>query len=769
MFSKFNEEAKKVLLNMQKEMSSLKHPYIGSEHLFLSILKYGLEEDKNKLKESGVTYKTFKEELIKIIGIGKESNDYFLYTPLLRNIIDLACMNANEKNKDLVDANDLLLAIFEEGEGIALRILLGMNIDIDNLYDDFINITSKKNKKTKLLVDSFGVDLCEKAINEELDPVIGREEEIKRLFEILARRTKNNPLLIGEAGVGKTAIVEELSRLIITNKAPLNLRNKRIISITMATLVAGTKYRGEFEDRLGKIIKELEDNNDIILFIDEIHTLVGAGGAEGAIDASNILKPALARGKIKIIGATTTKEYKQFIEKDKALERRFQTINIKEPNIELVKDILYKIRPIYESYHKVKISNEIIDSIVILSNKYIYDRKMPDKAIDIIDEVCSKVAITKINDISDIDILNKELIDIKNKKNDAILNNNFKDAFSYRKKEMEIETKRNKMELKEITNNDYKIVTIKDVRTVIESKSKIPVFDNNKDSVINSFKNNLKKIIIGQDEAVDELYKFTKKTRYGYKKHNKPFSFLFVGSTGVGKTLLAKEYTKLCYGENNIVRLDMSEFKEDHSISKIIGSPPGYVGYNDNLNVFEEVRDKPYSVILLDEIEKASNNIINLFLQILDEGKAKNSKGEIIRFDNTIIIMTSNIGYNSKNLGFNEVNINKKEEQIRQYLGIEFLNRINKIIYFKELNEKDILKIIDNKLTNLKNRYKDEGINIKISKKTINEIKDMSNYEKYGARKIEKVIEDYLESKILDEIILGKKDINLNTISTELV
>ena len=393
MFKKFNEEAKKVLVNMKKEMVNLRHPYIGSEHLFLSLLKYGNSEDVEKLEKYGLTYKNFKAELINVVGLGKESNDFYLYTPLLRSILENASIASSEKGKDLVDCNDLLLAILDEGEGIAIRIIIGMNVNVDSLYEEFYTSTPKSNKKSKLLIDSYGLNLNEKALNNELDPVIGRDKEIKRVVEILSRRTKNNPLLIGEAGVGKTAIVEELSRLIINNKIP-TLKNKKIISVSMASLVAGTKYRGEFEERIGKIVKELEKNEDIIVFIDEIHTLVGAGGAEGAIDASNILKPALARGKIRVIGATTTEEYKQFIEKDKALDRRFQTLEIKEPDIEVVKDILKKLTPIYEGYHRVKVSDNIISSIVELSNKYIYDRKMPDKAIDILDEVCSKASIT---------------------------------------------------------------------------------------------------------------------------------------------------------------------------------------------------------------------------------------------------------------------------------------------------------------------------------------------------------------------------------------
>ena len=440
MFSKFDEKAKKVLINMQKEMVSLKHPYIGSEHLFLSLLKYGNDNYIDKLKNIGITYDIFKKELIKIVGIGKSTNDFYLYTPLLRNILETASMDSNDKGKSCVDTTDLFLALFEEGEGVAIRILLGMNIDVDSLYDD-LYVSRKSNNK--LSIDSFGVDLNKKSKDGEIDPVIARDKEISRLIEILCRRTKNNPLLLGDAGVGKTAIVEELARKLENGEVPDSLVGKRIVSVSMASLVAGTKYRGEFEERIEKIISELEGNDDVILFIDEIHTLVGAGGAEGAIDASNILKPALARGKVKIIGATTTSEYKEFIESDKALSRRFQTITIKEPSISDTILILKSLRSIYESYHKVKLSDEIIESIVLLSDKYIYNRKLPDKAIDVMDAVCSRISVSsyKKNNVLDINV---KLSEVKELKNKSIINNKFDEAFLYKKTEMILEDKKNR-------------------------------------------------------------------------------------------------------------------------------------------------------------------------------------------------------------------------------------------------------------------------------------------------------------------------------------
>ena len=761
MFKKFDEEAKKVLVNMRSEMVNLRHPYIGSEHLFLSILKCGNKDIVEKLEKFGVTYKSFKTELINIVGLGKESNDFYLYTPLLRNVLQVASDNAIDKGKEYVDVNDLLLALLEEGDGIAIRIMMGMNINVSKMYEEFLNKNVKPHKKSKMLIDSFGVNLNEKVKNNEIDPVIGRDKEIKRMIEILSRRCKNNPLLIGEAGVGKTAIVEELARM-IENDEVYTLKNKKIISISMANLVAGTKYRGEFEERLGKIIKELEKCDDVIVFIDEIHTLVGAGGAEGAIDASNILKPALARGKIKLIGATTIDEYKKFIEKDKALERRFQVLEVKEPSLDVVSNILKRLTPIYEGYHKVKLSDAIINSIVELSDKYIYDRKMPDKAIDVLDEVCSKVSITTSKHEEQLENLKNKIKITKNLKNNSIINNNFADAVSYKQEENKLFDELNKLELKYSNEDSLKVVTIKDVKEVIEEKSKIPVFEKENSQDLKSFRTKLNNIVIGQENAVNILYNTTKKIRYGYKKTSVPYSYLFIGKTGVGKTLLAKEYAKLCYGVDNFIRIDMSEYKEPHSISKLIGSPAGYVGYDDNKNVFEEVRDKPYSVILLDEVEKSCKEVLNLFLQILDEGKIKDSKKNTIRFDNTIIIMTSNLGTSTNNIGFNSKQEEANFKELQNFFGIEFLNRITNIIYFNSLTEKDIEKIVNKKILELKKNYQQRDIKFTINKKILSEIITLCEYEKYGARQIDKVISDYLENEIIDKLIEGTKDIKIN-------
>ncbi|MEI3499688.1 MAG: ATP-dependent Clp protease ATP-binding subunit [Bacilli bacterium] len=642
-----------------------------------------------------------------------------------------------------------------------------MNIDIDELYNDFviqISTPKKKKNKKKLLLEELGVDLTKKAMEGKLDPVIGREVEIKRILEVLSRRTKNNPILIGEAGVGKTAIVEELSRLIVSGDVPMSLRNKRIISLDMATAVAGTKYRGEFEDRIRKILKEIESNDDIILFIDEIHTLVGAGGAEGAIDASNIFKPALARNELRCIGATTISEYKKYIEKDGALDRRFQKVTVEAPDKKTVKEILMKLKTIYEKYHFVTVDNDIVDLIIDLSEKYVYDRNQPDKAIDILDEVCARVSLKENKNIKKYNMLKKELTNTMKKKKEYILNSNFKEASKCKEKENLIMNEINNLEIK-VRNRSKKEVTKEDVAEVVHLKTKIPVYEilNDNVKIIKDLEKKLNDKIIGQENALKELIHIAKKIKLGFRDSNKCYSMMFMGPSGVGKTELAKTFGK-CMTGNNIIKLDMSEFSEAHSISKIVGAPPGYVGYDDNRNILEEIKNKPYSVLILDEIEKAHPNIINLLFQILDDSKIKDSNGNIVRFDNVIILMTSNIGFNDINIGFN-----KKEEdlvlsKLKDNFSIPFVNRIDNIITFNYLKEDDIHTLISKKINTIKEKYKKKNITVKINNKVINEIVNLSNYKEYGARKLDKIIKDKVDNYIIDEIIEGKVSINLQTL-----
>ena len=757
MFGNFEEEARKVIEVAKKEMYELNHPYVSSEHLLLAILK-GDNVVSHKLKEYGVDYIAFKEKIIKIIGKGSKHSKWFLYTPLLKRILENATEDAKENNDGLVTIGHLFSSLLDEGEGVAIRVLVSMNVDIDELYNEFSDkiIYPKNNKKT--LTEKLGINLNEKAINGELDPITGRDEEIKRVIEILSRRCKNNPILIGQAGVGKTAIVEALACMIVNGDVPLSLKNKKIISLDMSSVVAGTKYRGEFEEKLNKILSEVENDNDIILFIDEVHTLVGAGGAEGAIDASNIFKPALARGKIRCIGATTIDEYKRYIEKDSALERRFQKVFIEAPSKEMVKKILMNLKGVYENYHKVIIDEKIIDLIINLSDKYIYNRNEPDRSIDVLDEVCAKVSLKENKSLKNYGKYNKELKEVIKLKEKAILDNDFEKASSLKNKEVSLMNLINNLELSIYKKRLQKVEAL-DVAKVINDKTNIPTYEilNQKSKMITQATQKINKLIIGQDEAVKEVCNIFKKIKLGF--NDKCFSFLFCGSSGVGKTALAKLFGKILVGENNVIKLDMSEYKEAHSISKLIGAPAGYIGYDDS-NILEQIRNKPYSVLILDEIEKAHRNIINLFLQVLDEGRIKNNKGKEIRFDNVVIIMTSNAGFHEINVGFNN---EFRTSRLNESFSVPFMNRVDKVIKFNDLNENDVKKIIKLELKNFKNKYKDK-IKIKISNEIIDEIISLTDYKIYGARKIKKVIKDKVENIVIDGIIEDKKEIMINSL-----
>lgn len=767
MFGNFTEEARKILVDAKKEMHDLKHPYVGSEHLLLAILKNDNNISK-KLKDYNLNYQVLKDEIIKIIGVGTNPSNWFLYTPLLRRILENAIIDSKENNNGEVTVEHLFSSLLEEGEGVAIRIMLGMNIDVDELYGEFsykLNNSNKRKKNKKLIIEELGIDLNQKALNNEIDPVVGRDKEIRRILEILSRRTKNNPLLIGEAGVGKTAIVEELSRLIVSGEVPLPLRNKRIICLDMATMVAGTKYRGEFEERMHKVLKEIEENDDIILFIDEIHTLVGAGGAEGAIDASNIFKPALARNKIRCIGATTIDEYKKYIENDRALERRFQKVTIDIPDKKTVKQILNKLKGIYEKYHFVSLGDEIIDTIIDLSEKYVYDRNQPDKAIDILDEVCAKVSLKESHHIKRYNHLNKELQDIIKRKNEAIINNDFDKASEYKSKENELMNEINNLELG-LYKDNVKEVTLEDVAEVVSIKTKIPIYEllDNQEMIIKNMEKNISSKIVGQEKAVNEVVNIAKRIKLGFKDDSRCYSIMFCGPTGVGKTELAKIFGNNLVGETNVIKLDMSEYIEGHSVSKIIGAPPGYVGYADNKNLLEEIRNKPYSVIILDEIEKAHSSVINLFFQILDEGKIKDASGKIIRFDNIVIVMTSNIGFEENSLGFNKPSDNDIITKLKDYFQLPFINRIDNIVIFNRLTEDNIEELVSNRLRKLKDKYHKKGIKLKISNGVINEIIKETNYEEFGARKIDKVIKQKLESIIIEKVMDNIKNINIKTV-----
>ena len=663
MYNNYCLEVKKIFKDAEKTAIDLNHPYIGTEHLLLSLIKNN-DKIKKTLLKYDLTYDNFLDELLLVVGTSESKKCTGIYTPLLKRVIKTA--DEISKNK-VIEPVHLLEAILEEGEGIAIRIIISMGTDIDKLYDEI----KKKNKKENNKLELYNIGKNMQEIGSD-DILIGREKELNLIIETLLRKNKNNPLLIGPAGVGKSAIIVELARRIKNGNVPSKLKDKKIVSLEMSSLVAGTKYRGEFEEKLNKVIKEIEENPEIILFIDEIHTMANAGGAEGAINASDILKPYLARGKVKIIGATTTNEYNKFIAKDKALSRRFEIIKINEPTIKETENILSKIRPSFEKHYNIKITKENIRDIVLLTDKYILDRFNPDKSIDLLDSVCAmkEVESTKEKDISK---LKDKLLNIVKKKENMVKKNNFEEALKYRSMEIDL-TK--KIDNEENTPNK---ITQKDIKEVIERKSNISFLQDNYEDL----KKYLFKNIIGQNAAIEEIINTLR-----LKEEDLPVSILLTGSTGTGKTKTVKDIAT--YLDIPLIRLDLSEYNESISITRLIGASAGYVGYDDE-NIFEKVRMNPHSIILLDELEKAHQNVINLFLQILDEGYVTNSKGEKIDFKNTIIFMTSNAEVNNK-IGFM-----KGKSNYQNSFSKEFLSRINTTINYNNITEEMLKEYLDKK------------------------------------------------------------------------
>ena len=706
MFNNFGFIGSKILKDAEEERKNLSHPYVGSEHLLLAILK-NKSKTKEILEDYGLTYKKFRQELINIVGIPKKNIDVNLYTPLLKRILSTALSDAKENNKGIVTESHLLVALLDEGEGIAIRIMIGMNINIDDLYDE-LRIKPQDIKKEKLEIFTVGRVLNDRV--DEFDEVIGRDKEINEVIEVLLRKKKSNPLLIGPAGVGKTAIVEELARRINAKDVPYPLLNKKIIDLPMGDLVSGTKYRGEFEERLTKIIKEVIKNKDIILFIDEVHTMVNAGGAEGAINAGDILKPYLARGELKVIGATTTEEYERFIAKDKALERRFETIFVKEPTLDETKEILLGLKSSYENHHNIKITNKNIDDIVFLANKYLFKKKNPDKTIDLLDSICAYVKRKNILK-EDLIALEQKVEALTKQKEKYVLDNLFDKALDTCLKLNEIE-----QEINALKQNKSDEITYMDILKVIEQKSNIPLFIN-KDELLNKIKEALFVNILYEDKALNKLIDNLKI----FYNNERSLKLLLTGPSGVGKTScvkILKEVTK-----NNLIRLDMSEYKDQTSLSKLIGTHGGYIGYNDPF-IFKEVKYNPYSIILVDELEKAHSSIINLFLQIMDEGFIHDAHGETIDFSHTLIIMTSNVG-GKENVGF----INQGSEELQEFFSEEFLGRFDDIISFNKITKEQAL-------TFLKTKLKDDTINYE-------ELLKDTSYEKYGFRYLKKLIDKY--------------------------
>ena len=789
----FTESARKVIEYAKNFSIENNYPYIGTEHILYGLIAEGEGLAAVILKKQDLTEEYIEEEILKIDGImnTQVNEDEVDFTPRAKRIIANSQKEALRMGQNYVGSEHILLSLMREIDSVAVRILIDADIDpqkiftellkilgdespISDNYHDPANIESKSKNNTPTL-NQYGKDLTELAKQNKLDPVIGREKEIERVIEILSRRTKNNPCLIGEPGVGKTAVVEGLAQMIKENNVPEILKNKRVVSLDIASMIAGAKYRGDFEERLKKTLQEIKTASNVILFIDEIHTIVGAGSAEGAMDAANILKPLLSRGEIQVIGATTLNEYRKYIEKDSALERRFQSVIVEEPSIEDTIQILRGLKDKYEAHHKVKITDEAIKEATVLSERYITDRFLPDKAIDLIDEACSKVKIKSLTKPESFKNLEKELDKKSKEKEEAIISQNFEKAAKIRDEEKELKEKISKQDEKWKKQENNKEISIgkEEICEVVSNWTKIPVtkLTQTESEKIKNLDKELKKRVIGQDEAIDVLSRAIKRARVGLKDINRPIgSFMFLGPTGVGKTELTKALALNMFGsENAMIRLDMSEYMEPHSVSKLIGSPPGYVGYDDGGQLTEQVRRKPYSIILFDEIEKAHPDVFNILLQILDDGRLTDSNGRTVNFKNTVIIMTSNTGARNitetKSIGF----INKddgsasyeraKEEvmnELKKTFRPEFLNRLDEIIIFNKLGKEAIEKIASIMLNEFADKLKQREITVKIDKSIIEYIVKVGFDDVYGARPLKRAVQSKVEDKFAEELLDGK-------------
>ena len=786
---KFTASAERVLEIANDLAEEMGHSYIGTEHLLFGLIKEGSGVASKIFENANIEAEDVLEKIDELIG--SENNGSKIpvgFTPRTKRTFENAYLEAKKLGVDYIGTEHILLGILREIDSIAVRILLDLGMDIENIYTEIMNTVNefdsrkemkKENQNSKnsfnitQTLNQYGNDLTKIALDGKLDPVIGRKDETERLIEILSRRSKNNPCLIGEPGVGKTAVVEGLAEKIIQGNVPENLKNKRVVSLDITSMIAGAKYRGDFEDRIKKCLSEVKKAGDIILFIDEIHTIVGAGAAEGAIDAANILKPMLARGEIQVVGATTINEYRKYIEKDSALERRFGPIMVKEPSEEECILILKGLRDKYEAHHNVKITDEAIIASVKLSNRYINDRYLPDKAIDLIDEASAKQRLKTFVEPKKIKEIQEKIEEYIREKEDSIKRQDFEKAAEYRDKERKeknnLEKEKNLWEEKR--DKTISEITEENIAEVVARWTGISVnkINQSENSKLRNLEDTIHQRVIGQEEAVKAVAKAIRRSRVGLKDPNRPIgTFLFLGPTGVGKTELTKALTDALFGnENSMVRIDMSEYMEPHSVSKIIGSPPGYIGYDEAGGLTEKVRRNPYTVILFDEIEKAHPDVMNILLQLLDDGRLTDSTGRTVDFKNTVIIMTSNIGArlitDKKVLGFekNDNNIEKEYEELKKSVmqevkrefKPEFLNRVDDIIVFHKLNEENIGNIIDIMLSNVKKRMKEKNIKIKFDKKVKELIARKGTDINYGARPLRRAIQNLVEDKIAEEIL----------------
>ena len=793
MMQRFTDDAQRVLSFAQEAALELGHDYVGTEHVLIGLIKVKNGVAAKALNELGLSAETIIEDVEEHIGRGNKKASSVYMTPRVKHVLELAVEVANHMNHNYVGTEHILLGLLSDGGGVAVGILRNHNIRANDIVDTIRTILGssdsashsgedrKDNSSLGELAD-FSTDLNESAKQGKIDPVIGRDKEIARVIQILSRRTKNNPVLIGEPGVGKTAIAEGLAQRIVNGNVPEILRNKRIISLSISSLLAGAKYRGEFEERLKKAIDEVQKHEDMIIFIDEVHTLVGAGATEGAMDAANILKPALARGEFQVIGATTLDEYKKHIEKDAALERRFQPVLVGEPSEEDALEILKGLRDRYEAFHKAKITDEALETAVSLSSRYITDRFLPDKAIDVVDEAASKVRMKVFSTAPDVKALETQLADVKKEKEAAVTAQEFEKAAEMRDEEKRIEKEINDKKKAAKENSDAKlVVNDEDIASVVAQWTGIPVSkiaQEESESLLH-LEEELHKRVIGQDEAVVAVSKAVRRARAGLKDPKRPIgSFLFLGPTGVGKTELARALAVALFGdETAMIRLDMSEYMEKHTVSRLVGAPPGYVGYEEGGQLTDAVRRKPYSVILLDEVEKAHADFFNILLQVLDDGRLTDSQGRTVDFRNTVIIMTSNLGANalrksSPELGFlaakksdiasgasNEVNFKEAKKSVidavKRHFRPEFLNRIDEMIVFHALTSNDLKQIVTILMDTVVKRLGDMGLSLEISPAAMDMLVKEGTDFSMGARPLKRAIQRLIEDPISDLILQG--------------
>ena len=794
---KFTNRAEKAIQIANTTAAELGHSYIGTEHLLYGLAQEGSGVASKVLELQNVTPDKILEEIEELIGIIDDDATVIEtagFTPRTKSVIENAFKEAKKIGSEFIGTEQLLVGIMQEADSVAVRILLDLNVSPQKIYNEIAKVNNDEDFYNNDVPDSkyigsynstqtlnqYGTDLTKQARDGSLDPVIGRKDEIERFIQILSRRTKNNPCLIGEPGVGKTAVIEGLAEKIVLGDVPELLKNKRVVTLDITSMIAGAKYRGDFEERIKKSLNEVKKAGDVILFIDEIHTIVGAGAAEGAIDAANILKPLLARGEIQLIGATTISEYRKHIEKDSALERRFSPVTVNEPSIDETIKILEGIRDKYEAHHNVKITDDAIESAVNLSVRYITDRFLPDKAIDLIDEASSKLKMKTYTRPEKLKDLEEKINQLETEKEEAIFVQDFEKAASIRDEVQELLLKLEKDNKKweNKTSRNVTILNEEDIAEVISTWTNIPVkkLTQDENEKLKKLEETLHKRVVGQNEAVEAVSKAIRRGRVGLKDPNRPIgSFLFLGPTGVGKTELSKALAESLFGnEDSMIRIDMSEFMESHSVSKLIGSPPGYVGFDEGGQLTEKIRRKPYSVLLFDEIEKAHPDVMNMLLQILEDGRLTDSQGRTVNFKNTVVIMTSNIGARSitdkKLLGFSALAENSKDEEIKNYESTkkdvmdelkkefkpEFINRIDEIIVFHKLVEQDIMKIIDIMLNRVKDRLKTSEFEIEIDDSVKKLIMEKGSDKNYGARPLRRAIQTYVEDEISEAILDGK-------------